>query len=148
MSEMAQWIQECDRLRGEVGRLQELIAGRYQIGGKSEYDYINEIERLNSMIESFDERGITDMQETIREQAGEIERLKDGVDPPLRALLRHWAMWWDGPGRELYRGNVTPPLKATREVLKCSVCQGIDLMQEGEHCRACGRNSPIEEPTP
>ena len=71
-----------------------------------------------------------------------------GTDSRDRALLRRWVQWWDGPGREGYKGWLTPPLEATRIAFQCLACHGIDLEMEGEHCRACGRNSPSESPTP
>ncbi len=61
-----------------------------------------------------------------------------------RSALETWVKWWDNVGRYHYtHPSILPPLKATREALSCSICQGIDL-PEGEHCRACGRNEPYD----
>ena len=54
----------------------------------------------------------------------------------LRDLLEHWAKWWNGPGREDYRGNILPPLTKTGEALKCFACSD---MPPGEWCRCCYR---------
>ena len=55
-----------------------------------------------------------------------------------RELLRTWLAWWDGPARDwgLHDLPVIPPITDTRELLKCSLCQGIEA--DGV-CEACGR---------
>jgi len=56
---IAYWaVKAADALEAqarEIERLRELIAGRYQTGGRSEIDYHNEIERLREEISIKDE---------------------------------------------------------------------------------------------
>lgn len=55
-----------------------------------------------------------------------------------RDVLETWVNWWNGPGREGYRGFVVPPLSATNKVLYCIGCAGI--YEDGARCKACGRD--------
>lgn len=63
-----------------------------------------------------------------------------------RDVLELWCIWWDGPGRRSYAGNILPPLKRTREVMSCVVCAGVDI-EEGR-CEVCGRAGAGKEPRP
>jgi len=65
-----------------------------------------------------------------------------------RDLLDHWCKWWDGPGRENYKGNILPPLTRTREVMSCLGCVGVDKFEASHvdpdengdvRCQCCGR---------
>lgn len=53
-----------------------------------------------------------------------------------RDLLELWTEWWNGPGRQGYRDPIIPPITATGDALRCSLCAG----ESGEgRCAACGR---------
>lgn len=55
-----------------------------------------------------------------------------------KEILKAWADWWNGPGRECYQGMVLPPLTKTAELLSgCMACRND--MPEGEVCMCCGR---------
>jgi hypothetical protein len=54
-----------------------------------------------------------------------------------RDLLETWAAWWNGPGRQGYRDPIIPPITATGDALRCTICAGEEL--SGERCMACGR---------
>ena len=54
-----------------------------------------------------------------------------------RDALELWVSWWNGPGREDYRGVVLPPITLTGDLLQCRLCQGV--IAEGERCAACDR---------
>lgn len=69
--------------------------------------------------------------------------LADDHDGPWKAeeyrdVLETWVKWWNGPGREQYRGHILPPLTATAEALDCIGCAGI--YEDGVRCKACGRD--------
>ena len=54
-----------------------------------------------------------------------------------RDLLEVWTQWWNGPGREGFKGFVLPPLTPTAEALNCTICAGVAT---DHRCKACGRN--------
>lgn len=75
---------ELDAAKEEIERLQELIAGRYSTGGRSEIDYQNEIARKNAAIHNAAQEidgmvGITgDAQDVL---AGIVEDLEAALKP-------------------------------------------------------------------
>lgn len=53
-----------------------------------------------------------------------------------RQVLINWISWWNNIGRYHYNYHILPPITATGDVVKCSICSGIEI--DGE-CEICGR---------
>jgi len=60
-----------------------------------------------------------------------------------RDLLETWAAWWNNVGRYHFMHYISPPITKTGEVLRCSICAGLDDEMDGERCGACGRRGEI-----
>lgn len=53
-----------------------------------------------------------------------------------RDLLEVWTAWWNNVGRSHFTHYILPPLTATGDALRCTLCAGESA--DGR-CAACGR---------